>query len=132
MNQRTFKKVRIGVVMFVAFVVSMAASMDNIYLALFGVLIGMLFMFLVKQKVSDVLYDERTTAVAGKAARMTYAIVTPILALLSLILMIVGRRIGDAGLETAGTILSYAMLLNVAVYALFFKLYTHEHGGDTE
>lgn len=130
MTYDAFKKVRIGVAMFVAFTVSIAVSIDNIYLALAGVLIGMLFLLTVKRTVKDVMVDERIISIAGRATRATYAIVTPALALLSLALIMIGRKNGDAGLEQTGTILSYAMLFNVAVYSLLFKYFMKKYGGD--
>ena len=130
MTYETFKKVRIGVAIFVAFTVSMAVNNNNIYLALAGVLIGMLFLWSVKRKVKDVVVDERMVSAAGHATRMTYAVVTPMLALLSVAFIMIGRGTADAGLERAGTILSYTTLFNVAVYSLFFKYYMKKYGGD--
>ncbi|MDD4352215.1 MAG: DUF2178 domain-containing protein [Candidatus Gracilibacteria bacterium] len=130
MNLKEFRTVRILVAFFVALTVSVAVSLDNGYLALAGVSIGMLFLFIVRKKVKQPLYDERIKSVSGEAARMTYAIVTIVLAFFSLMLMFGGRNADNIFLESLGITLSYTALLNIAVYAVMFKYYNSKYGAD--
>ena len=69
-------------------VVAIAATTNNFYLAITGILIGILFMFLVKKGVKEVIVDERIISISGQASRMTYVIVTMFSAILGLFLIV--------------------------------------------
>jgi len=118
--------------MFIAITVSMAVSIENIYLALSAVIIGMISMFLIKRNVKEVLVDEMVQSIAGKSALMAYSIVIPVLAALSLILMF--SDLSNRGSETynLGIYLSYIVLFNMAVYSLFYYYYQRKYGRDNK
>jgi len=118
--------------MFIAITVSMAVSIENIYLALSAVIIGMISMFLIKRNVKEVLVDEMVQSIAGKSALMAYSIVIPVLAALSLILMF--SDLSNRGSETYNLAinLSYIVLFNMAVYSLFYYYYQRKYGRDNK
>jgi len=127
------KKIRLAVMLFVTATVSAAVSLENGFLAVSGVVIGMLFMFLVRKKFGRPEVDERIVSVSGLAGRATYAIVTTFLALLSLIIMLSGNNTGQSEMEMLGIVLSYIALLNIAIYSLSFFYYNRKYGaGDRE
>lgn len=128
MNYKQFKKIKILITSFVSVMVAMAVIYDNIILALAGVSIGMLFLFLVRKKAKIVLVDERIQKISGRAARLTYTILTVTVALLSLIFIGSGRQTGEAGYEMLGIILSYITLFSIALYALSYKYISKKYG----
>jgi len=128
MNYQEFKKIKILTTSFISAIVAIAVVYDNIILALAGVLIGVLFLFLVRKKTKIILVDERIQIIAGRAARLTYVISTVIIAFLSLIFVGIGRQTGEADYETLGIILSYITLFSVASYSLSYKYFSKKYG----
>jgi len=118
--------------MFIAVTVSMAVSLENVLLAVSAVGIGMISMILIKRSVKEVLVDEMVQTIAGKSALMTYSIVIPVLAALSLILMF--SDLSNRGSETynLGINLSYIVLFNMAVYSLAYYYYRNKYGRDNK
>jgi uncharacterized membrane protein len=113
----------------VAAIVATAVSINNFYLALAGLFVGLLFNLLVRSKFRKKLVDERIESISGQASRMTYIITTIFLALLALFLVFSGRRNEDIFIESLGVIFSYIAILNTAVYAISFHYFNKKHGG---
>jgi uncharacterized membrane protein len=132
MKISTFRKVKIMIITFAAATVGIAAVNNNMYLALAGVGIGMLFLILVRRSVKAVTVDERISHISGRAARLTYAIVTTFIAFLSLFFISSGERTGEPYLEALGTILSYVALLSLAIYAMSYKFYSKQYGSKDD
>lgn len=115
---------------FVSATVAIAVVYNNIILALAGVLIGMLFLFLVRKKAKAVLVDERIQTISGLAARLAYVILTITIAFLSLVFIMIGRKSvpPQASLEVLGVTLSYIALLSLALYSLSYKFFSNKYG----
>lgn len=128
MNYKQFKRMRVLATSFVSATVAIAVVYNNIILALAGVLIGMLFLFLVRKKTKAILVDERIQSIGGRAARLTYTILTITIAFLSLIFIGSGRRTGEANYEMLGVILSYITLFSLALYSLSYKYISKKYG----
>ena len=88
MTQKQFKIGKTLLLMAVAFIVAFAVSIDNFYLALSGVFIGMFAMYFLKTQFKKVVVDERIDDLSGKAARTTYMVTTMFLAILSMFLIL--------------------------------------------
>ncbi|MBU2566925.1 DUF2178 domain-containing protein [Patescibacteria group bacterium] len=130
MNLKQFKITRIAIAFFIGATVAISTVTDNIILAFSAVLIGMIFMFMVRKRTKAVLSDERTEKIAGTAARVTYSILTTFIAFLGLFLIMSGQSSGEAFTESVGTILSFTALLSVAIYALSYKYFSKYYGDD--
>lgn len=130
MTYKSFKKIRLLIIILIAIIVATAVSINNFYLAVSGILIGLLFNILVRSKLRKKLVDERIVSLSGKAARMTYVISTLTLAILSLFLIFSGRQHQDTTTETIGIIFSYIAMLNIAIYAISFRYFNKKYGGD--
>jgi uncharacterized membrane protein len=128
MNYQQFKRMKALSAAFVSATVAIAVVYNNIILALAGVFIGLLFLFLVRKKTKAVLVDERIRNIGGRAARLTYSILTVTMAFLSLIFIMSGRRLGEANYELLGIILSYLTLLSMALYSLSYKYFSKKYG----
>jgi len=130
MTLKQFKLARILVAFFIGATVAIASTTENIILAIAAVLIGMIFMVIVRKRTKAVLSDERTEKIAGASARMTDAILTSFLAVLSLFLIMSGKSDGDAFTESVGTVLSFTALLSVGIYALSYAYFNKYYGAD--
>jgi len=128
MNCKQFKRIKMLITAFVSATVAIAVVYNNAILALAGVAIGMLFLLLVRKKTKIVLVDERIQNIGGRAARLTYVILTVTLAFFSLVFITTGRRTGEANYETLGTILSFITLFSLALYSLSYKYFSKKYG----
>ncbi|MFA5029221.1 MAG: DUF2178 domain-containing protein [Patescibacteria group bacterium] len=128
MNYKQFKRIKVLIASFISAMVAIAVVFNNIILALAGVLIGLLFLFLVRRKTKAVLVDERIQNIGGRASRLTYVILTITVAFLSLVFILSGRRMGEANYETLGIILSYITLFSLALYSLSYKYFSKKYG----
>ncbi len=121
MPQLQYKHIRLLTAMYVSIIVSTSINTQNAWLALFGVLSGMIFLWAVKRKMQVQTSDEMIENIAGKAARTAYGMITVILASLSLLLNITGEPTGY--LTALATILSYLTLSLIALYSLAYYYY---------
>jgi uncharacterized membrane protein len=128
MNYKQFKRMKLLIAFFISVTVAIAVVFNNLVLALAGVSIGILFLFLVRKKTKAVLIDERIQTIGGRAARLTYTILTITIAFLSLVFIGTGRRTGEADYETLGIILSYVALFSLALYSLSYKYFSKKYG----
>jgi len=132
MDYNKFKRMKVLTASFVSATVAIAVVSNNIVLAMAGVLIGMLFLFLVKKRIKAVLVDERIQNIGGQAAHLTYAILTITIGFLSLIFIGTGRRLGEANYEMLGVILSYITLFSLALYSLSYKYFSKKYGEEDD
>jgi len=130
MTYKNFKIIRLFIIAFIAAIVAAAVSVNNFYLAITGVFIGILFNLLVRSKFRKKLVDERIENISGRASRMTYMLTTLILAILGLFLIFSGREHQDIYTEGLGVIFSYIAMLNLAIYAISFRYFNKKYGGD--
>jgi len=132
MSYKTFKWVRIFMAMFIAATVSIAVTIENVYLALAAVIIGMISMLLIKKNVKEVLVDEMVNSIAGKSALMAYSIAVPVLAVLSLVFMFSNLKERGSDMYNLGIILSYIALGQMFIYSFFYYYYQRKYGRDGE
>ena len=123
MNYKNFKIIRLFIIVFIATVVAAAINVNNFYLAITGVFIGILFNLLVRSKFRKKLVDERIENISGKASKMTYIIATIFLAILGLFLIFSGREHQDIYTEGLGVIFSYIAMFNLVIYAISFRYF---------
>lgn len=130
MDYKTFMFFRILIGVFIAAIVAVSAAINNFYLAVASVLIGVLFMFLVKSKFKQITVDERVISVSGLASRITYTIVTVLLAVLGMFLIFSGRHSQDIFVEAVGTIFCYIAMFLVAIYAVSYHYFNKKYGAN--
>ena len=123
MSYNRYKLARFFIVVFISITVSLAVSTENVYLAVAGIVIGGVAMFLVKKNVKELLVDEMIKSIAGKSALMAYSITVPTLALFSIILMFSNLGNVDSYYYNLGIILSYIVLFNIAIYSISYYFY---------
>lgn len=116
----SFKQIKILTALFVSTVVGMAVSMDNIILAVSGVVVAMILLKVLTKKMGVKTSDEMIENVTGRAAKITYALITPAMAITAIILMFWGKD--TAYLMGLGTIFAYLSLTMIGVYSLVYKM----------
>ena len=85
---------------------------------------------LLKTRVKGILADERQIAVAEKSAQASFAILLPLLALTSLVLMASAGKQEFYYLKGLGIILSYITYLGLLIYLLSFYYFNKKTGGS--
>lgn len=118
--------------MFIAMTVSIAVTTENFYLALFAIIIGMISMFLIKRSVKAVMVDEMVKVIAGKSGLMAYNVSVMSLAFFSLFLIFSNLSNRESQLYNLGTILSYIVLFEMAVYSFSYYYYNKKYGRDDQ
>lgn len=131
MTLKQYKTARMLVALFIAATISVSVTLNNIYLAVAAVLIGMLFMIVIKRRIKGVAADERVMTVSEKASRITFAIFTPIIGIASFILIMIGEQ-GNPRLKFLGMVLSYLTLLSIAIYSFTFYFINRKMGGGSD
>lgn len=117
MKLKTFRFIRILTTIFIAVTIATAIESKNPLLAISVILIGAIFLLLVRRGAETVLIDERMKSIGGQAARLTFSISTIILALLSVMFTTSENR------ESLGILLSYIVMFNLVIYSLSYNYY---------
>lgn len=138
MNLKKYKKIRVVITLFVAAIVALAVLQNSYFLALAGVLTGMLFMVLVRSK-TKIIIDEREKTIREKAAQITYAIFAPTLGIATILLLIPsysGASVFSKGefgyLESLGMVFAYLTLFLITLYAISYYFLNRKYGGESE
>jgi uncharacterized membrane protein len=130
MSYTKFKIIRVLIALFVGFSVAFAVVQQNIYLAIFAIVSGIVFMVFVKRKLKVITVDECIIAVAGHASRITYGVSTFLLAMTSLVLIFISLHNEQSLAFIVGQVLSYIALFNIAVYSIAFYYFDKKYGFD--
>lgn len=132
MNFKNYQKIRILIALLIASIVVTATIINNFYLAISGILIGTLFLFLAKSKFKEVVVDERVISMSGKAARATYSITTLFFAMLGLFFIFTARTHEDIYSESLGVVFCYVALLSITIYSISFHFFNKKYGANEE
>ncbi|PLX24593.1 hypothetical protein C0580_04830 [Candidatus Parcubacteria bacterium] len=130
MNYKNYLQIRSLITLLIVSIISMAVISNNLYLAIVGIFIGVLFIFLVRNKFKKIVVDERVLSVSGKASRITYVIGTIFLALLGLFFIFLAKLYKYPYLESLGIVFSYIALLMITIYSISYHYYNREYGAD--
>lgn len=118
--------VLIGVIIVIGYIAG------NLYLAVSGFLIGILFLFLVQRKFKKVIIDERVENISGNAAKMVYQYTTLLFGLIFVFFILSGQQHDDAYLESLGVLFGYIAMFNISLYAVFFHYFNKKYGGNSK
>jgi len=129
MTYKQFKLIRLAIMFFIMAIILAAFALNNFYLAIAGIFIGALFIFLVREKFKQIVVDERVTSVAGRASRLTIVVTVFVLGMIGLFFVFSGSQKEDVFVEALGVAISYILLLMIAVYAILYRYYNKKYGG---
>jgi uncharacterized membrane protein len=128
MSYKTFKSLRILVIIFILLIVSIAVTLENAILASFAVVIGIIAMLAIKRNVKEIKTDEMMQNIAQKSAWWAYNIFVPFLAVLSIFLTVDNKEGSD--LYNLGVTLSYVALIHIALYLIAFLYFKKKYISD--
>lgn len=128
MELMTFKRIRNGAAAGMGVLTAIGAVMNNFLMPLVGISIGIIVIYLAKQRVSEIDVDERIILISQKASTATLAlsIVTMSFTGLSLIFLSKG---GYANFEQLGYTLNYLGLTILGLRSFFHWHYKNKLGG---
>jgi uncharacterized membrane protein len=130
MSYKHYQIIRTLIGLLIATMVMTATITNNFYLAISGVLIGMLFLSLVKSKFKKIIVDERIISISGRASRIAHSAVTMLLALSGLFLIFAGRNHEGSNLEFLGEVFCYIALLLIMIYSISYYYFNKKYGAD--
>lgn len=135
MDRKKYRQLRAVITLFVGTIVALAVTNNSYLLATAGVLTGMVFMILARSK-AKIKTDEREATVQEKAARMTYAVFTPVIGIASFLLLLPskgGISVFSKGewlyVESLGMVFAYLALFLIAIYSISYHFYNQKYGG---
>jgi Predicted membrane protein (DUF2178). len=128
MSYKTFKSLRILVIIFILLILSIAITLENAILASFAVVIGIIAMLAIKRNVKEIKTDEMMQNIAQKSAWWAYNIFVPFLAILSIFLTVDNKEGSD--LYNLGVTLSYVALIHIALYLIAFLYFKKKYISD--
>ncbi len=129
MKETTYHRLRKGATVFIGAIVGVAVAQQNLLLALFGFIAGMLFLFAIKSKarVARVATDERQTLIGDKAARLTYVFFAVTVGFAGTIMSILSPTLSSP----IAPILSYLILYLMLLYSIFYFYLNQKYGGNS-
>ena len=125
MDYKTYKNWRSALVIIIGAVTAASVITGNVYTLISAVLAGMIVIFILQRRVKEVINDERTYAIAYKAARLTMSVVGVSMAIIGAILLALSRDNLSATLAQVGFALEYAtcglLVINLAAYTYYSR-----------
>ncbi len=130
MSYKTFRNLRILVILILVATINIAVNMENAVLAVSAIIIGMIAMFAIKKNVKELRTDEMIQSIAGKSSLWAYSICIPILALLSIFFMFSNLSDKGSDMFNLGMVLSYVVLFHIAIYSIAFIYFKNKYNSD--
>lgn len=130
MSFKVFKIIRMLISMAIGITVALAISLQNFYIALSAILIGIIALIVIKRNVKDVMVDEMIKAIAFRSASIAYSTSVVILALFSLVFVFANLDNQESFYYQLGIIFSYIALFNMAVYSIAYYFYRSKYVAD--
>lgn len=113
---------------FIGFVVAISVVRDTYQLAMVGMAIGMIALFLARRQVTDIITDERNALIQYKASTMTLSILTVALAFAGIIIVEFSFR-GFEYIRDYGYFMAYLSMGIMTLNAIFTWYYSNQLGG---
>jgi uncharacterized membrane protein len=121
MTAKKFLVYRLIVVILLAGVVSSFVATGNYLVPIAAVITALIFLLIMKNKVNEVLADERDYKIAGNAARYAMNIFSAVSCVIILVLYALKKDRPD--FELIGSVLAYAVCGLMLLYSFIFKYY---------
>lgn len=137
MNRKKYKQLRVVIFLFVGAIIALAINSGSYLLSIAAILTGTIFLILVRSK-TKIKIDERETSIQEKAAKMTYAIFTPMIGISALLLLfpsksglLVFSKAEFLYIESLGIVFAYLALFLIAIYAISYHFLNRKYGGNS-
>ncbi|MFH1426329.1 MAG: DUF2178 domain-containing protein [Candidatus Kerfeldbacteria bacterium] len=123
-------KGRLGTTLLVNAAVLLGILLHSIFIALIGVGVGLVFLWIMRRRTTEVIIDERVQAIGDKAARVTFTYITLVLGLTSIILMVLSQGSELPFTESLGLVFAYITMMLLLVYTFTYKYYNRAYGAE--
>lgn len=124
MTQKTFSIYKIIAVIFVAITTSISFNYGNFYLPVAALIVAWVSLYVLRNKVKEVMADERDYKIAGRASGLSIKVYTMLAVIIGLVLQIAEKN--DSVLFAVGSSLLYSACFLVLFYAISFKIYARK------
>ena len=121
MTKKSFSIYRVVIAMILSVLVSLSVSYGNWYLPVIAFVAAWIVLHLLKNKITEVIADERDYMVAGKAYAMAMKIYVFLSVIVGLVLYAAGKE--NIIFFTIGNVLIYSACFLMVLYAVLFKIY---------
>jgi len=132
MNIKTYRNWRVAITAIIAAVAAVSVVAGNAYILISSVIIGMIVIIMLRRRVKEVIYDERTYSIAYKAARLTMSIVGIGMAVAGAILLALNRDTLSSAPAQVGFALEYAVCGLLVINLAAYTYYSRKLGGKNE
>jgi uncharacterized membrane protein len=132
MNIKTYRNWRTVFTAIIVAVGAVSVVTGIVYILIAAVVIGMIILLMLRRRVKEVIYDERTYTIAYKAARLTVSIAGIGMAMAGAILLALNRDTMASTAAQAGFALLYATCSLLAVNLAAYTYYSRKLGGKNE
>lgn len=119
MSYKQFRFAKIFIAMFIGFASGQAIVLNNYWVIIVAIAIGMALSFFLRGRVKEIIADERDYEIAGKSARYTMTAFSIIGCVLSLVFM--SLRHLNPIYETIGSVMAYTVCIYLLCYGLIFN-----------
>lgn len=118
MTLKQYRYAKIAIAMFVAILISQSMVLNSYWLAAATLTIAIGINLLIKNRVKEIIADERDYQIAGQASRYALSIFSVVAAVLSIVFMFL-RQVNPV-YETIGSTIAYTVCLLMLTYSLIF------------
>ena len=120
MTYRTYRNWRLGTTGGIGAAAAVGVIIGNVYVLLAAIAVGMALLIVLRRRLTEVVEDERTYAVAYRAARLTVAVIGIGMALVGAVVLAVARQDFTSTTAQIGFALEFAtcalLVVNQAAY----------------
>jgi uncharacterized membrane protein len=128
MSYKTYRMIQAFNGMVLGGIIGASVSLENWIVPLCAVIVSISLMMVLRRRVKEIVADERTYAIAGKAARITMMFGVIGMAFIGAIFLVVSRG-GSPGLTQAGFALMYAACALLVINCVAYYYYSKRLGG---
>jgi uncharacterized membrane protein len=128
MEKEKFNQIRAILLVAIGIMVIYGALRNSYTLAMVAVLLGIVALFVMRQRITDILFDERTRVIREKAASKTLGLVIALMGIAGLVLIEISFN-GYPEIRDIGYTFAYLSMIIMAVYGFFTWYYQTKLGG---
>lgn len=129
MSYKTFRTWRTVITAVIAAAAAVAVGLGNVFILAAAVVIGAVLLVVLRRRVAEVVFDERTYTIAYKAARLTLGAGGVAMAFVGAILLALARQDFASARAQVGLTLEYATCGLLVINYLAYIYYGRKLGG---
>jgi len=127
MDSKRLKPIRMIITMTMGAIIGWSVAKGNTAGVLVAIVVGTALLYLLRSKVTQVVEDERTYVISGKASSITLRVVSFVAASIGAVLIALSKG-GLTDFEQAGFTLAFTGCALLVLYIIFYGYYGKEYG----